>query len=348
MTVRPIGYYVHHHGAGHLARARAIARAADGRIVLLGTGIGILGIDLADDRPHSGAFDGMDGAHSRPDGLHYAPLDHDGIRSRVAAITRWIADHRPSLMVVDVSVEIAMLARLASVPVIYVRLNGDRNDPPHLEAFRSAVGLLAPFHPDLESSSTPQWVREKTCYLPGITGAALPRSRNAQPTILVVIGRGGEPGDGDALARAADSCPQWDWRVIGPCSLPGKGRANLAIMGWVHDADRAIADAALVIGAAGDGLVSAILSADRPFICIPEDRPFGEQRATAQRLHEVGAALVLSAWPEPTRWPDVIAAALALQPDARRRLHDPDGARAAARWIVKMAVDTRQAGEMAA
>lgn len=333
MSLRPIGYYVHHHGAGHLARARAIANASAGRIVLLGTGIGSLGIDLADDRLDTGAFDGADGAYCRPDSLHYAPLDHQGVRSRIATIARWIDIHRPALMVVDVSVEIAMMARLASVPIVYVRLNGNRTDRPHLYAFQGATALMAPFHQDLDAASTPTWVRKKTRYLPGITAGRPTPTRNADPTILIVVGRGGQSGDGEAFAQAARCCPQWHWRVIGPCSMPHDPPSNLAILGWVQDSDREIARATLVVGAAGDGLVGSVLAADRPFVCIAQDRPYDEQRATAQRLGEVGAALVVDSWPQPERWQQLIRDTLALSPEARQKLHDPNGARMAAEWF---------------
>lgn len=348
MIARPIGYYVHHHGAGHLSRARAIADASAGRVVLLGSGIGSLGIDLADDRPESGAFDGADVSVFRPEALHYAPLDHAGIRSRTATIARWIEAQKPTLMVIDVSVEVAMLARLASVPVIYVRLNGDRNDAAHLDAFRGAIGLLAPFHADLDAPTTLPWVRDKTRYLPGITTTCRSRSDDERRTLLVVIGRGGEAGDGDALARAAGSCPEWRWRVIGPCAPVHRAPANLEILGWVHNPDQVIADATIVVGASGDGLVGSVLAADRPFICIPQHRPFDEQRATARGLDEAGAALVLSTWPEPEQWPGLLDKALALRPQARRRLHEADGARAAAAWIQALADTYDEAREQAA
>ncbi|MET0365366.1 MAG: glycosyltransferase [Sphingobium sp.] len=347
-TGRTIGYYVHHHGAGHLTRARAIAEAAAGRIVLLGTGIGPPGVNLADDRRACRTFDGADGSENRPDALHYAPLDHDGIRSRVATIAQWVEAHKPSLMVVDVSVEVAMLARLASVPVVYVRLNGDRTDLPHLEAFRGAAGLLAPFHRDLECSTTLPWVREKTRYLPGITRKARVRSDHMCRTILVVVGRGGQAGDGEIIARTAARCPEWHWRVIGPCSAPRHHPSNLDLLGWIQDPEQAVADAHLVVGAAGDGLVGSVLAANRPFICLPEDRPFDEQRATARGLGAAGAAVVLSHWPEPERWPGLIVEALALPDEARRTLHDPHGADAAARWLCEMASASHTALEKAA
>lgn len=337
MTIRPIGYYVHHHGAGHIKRARALASAADGRIILLGTDVGAEGIDLPDDRLGTGQFDGLDSAACRPDALHYAPLDHEGIRGRVAAIAKWIEAARPALMVVDVSAEIAMLARLASVPVIYVRLNGDRTDAAHLESFRGASGLLAPFHEALELGTTPQWVKDKTRYFPGITTALRPSSLDEEGSILVVIGQGGATGDSNVLAEAARATPGRHWRVIGPCTVPRHCPSNLQILGWVKDPDVEIAKAALVIGGAGDGLVTAVLACRRPFICIPQLRPFGEQHATAQRLGELGAAVTLANWPHPETWLSLFEEARNLQAGAPRYLHDPLGVCSAANWIVAVA-----------
>lgn len=336
MTRRPIGYYVHHQGAGHRARAEAIAAASEWPVVLLGTGLGAAGIELCDDRPVSGRFDGIDDAAMRPAALHYAPIDHDGVRSRVARITHWIAAARPALMVIDVSAEVAMLARLASVPTIYVRLNGDRCDEPHLDAFRSATALLAPFHRDLEMPSTPAWIRDKTTYLPGIT--AMPCAHAPQEKrILLVMGRGGPPGDGAAIACAARACPAMHWRVIGPVTEPVDKPINLDLAGWVDDPTREIADAGLIVGAAGDGLVSAVLAADRPFLCIPEARPYDEQRVTALALDALGAAIMVDTWPSPDQWPSLIRRARALPSHARKRLHDPHGVDAAATWLATKA-----------
>lgn len=340
MNHRPIGYYMHHHGAGHLARARAIVAASDWPVTLLGTGIGDAGIDLCDDRPVSGQFDGVDGADSRSSVLHYAPVDHKGVRRRVAQMALWIATEHPALMVVDVSVEVAMLARLASVPTVYVRLNGDRRDSAHLDAFRSAFALLAPFHADLEMASTPPWVRQKTTYFPGIAAQAQaqaqedPRDENR---VLVVVGRGGPMGDGAQIADAARTCPDMHWRVIGPVTSPHDPPPNLEIAGWVDTPEQEIARAGVVIGAAGDGLLGAVLAADRPFICIPQDRPYDEQRATAARLKALDAAIVLQDWPHADLWPILIGEAHAVPSANRRRLHDPDGAKAAALWLADCA-----------
>lgn len=337
---RPIGYYVHHHGDGHRQRALAIAREAPERFVMLGTGLagrtdGVDCIDLPDDRTRH-VFDGQDGSDDRPASLHYAPVDHAGVRDRVARIVAWIAAARPSMMVVDVSVEVAMLARLAATPTLYVRQNGVRNDPPHLEAFRGARRLLAPFHASLDHPEIPGWVRDKTVYCPGLAVTTAHRTPRAE-VVLVVIGKGGPPGQGDRIARAARACPDLQWRVAGPVSPVLDPPANLTLLGWTGAMAEEIAGAGIVVGAAGLGLVTAVLATGRPFICLPEERPFEEQTSTAARLQGLGAALVLHDWPMSGHWPAIIARARELDPAVALALHDPDGAARTAAWLIAQA-----------
>ncbi len=343
---RPIGYYLHHHGDGHRRRAIAIARASPGSFTLIGTGLagrteGIDFLDLPDDRRiDSNTFDGCDPATARPLALHYAPVDHDGVRRRVAQLAAWIERASPALMVIDVSVEIAMLARLASTQTVYVRLGGVRDDVAHLEAFRGARALLAPFHRDLDNPSTVDWVRAKTRFFPGLTTAKPAPAAPLTDTVLVVYGIGGAGGRGDDLAQAACSTPDRQWRVIGPVSPPVRKPDNLSLLGWVEDGDAEIAAAGVVIGAAGDGLVNAVIATGRPFICLPQARPFDEQTSKASRLDHLGAAIVLETWPRPSQWPELIAAAHALQPNVLARLHDSHGPRYAAEFLIATANGT--------
>ncbi|UVO50115.1 glycosyltransferase [Sphingomonas sp. SUN019] len=336
---RPIGYYVHHHGVGHRARALAIADRAAGRFTLLGTDLsGRTGphpfVDLPDDRIDT-AFDGADGDASRPEALHYAPIDHGGIRRRVAAITAWIADARPALMVVDVSCDIAMLARLASVSTVCVRLGGRRDDVPHLQAFRAATGIVAPFAAALDDPATPGWVRDKTAYRPGIV------TRPAAATIdkgsvLVVVGAGGSSTDGADWARAARALPDRRWSVIGACRGIANAPENLTILGWVDDAAARIARAGVVIGSAGNGVLGIVIAARRPFVCIPEPRPFDEQRSNARGLVAAGAAVACDDVGT-ADWRALIAAAERIDPAAAAALDDPNGAEHAADYLISLA-----------
>ena len=334
----PIGYYVHHHGDGHRQRALAIAKAAPDCFTLLGTGLAgrtehISCLDLADDydgRAHSDRWIGVG------ESLHYAPHGHDGIRNRVAMMSDWIAREKPSLIVVDVSVEVAMLARLTSTPMVYVRLSGSRRDFPHLDAFRAAIAIIAPFHRELDDPEVAAWVRDKTSYLPGLSRVRTSKG-SAGNTILVVGGRGGSPFEGADLAAAATATPDKNWRAIGPVSAPENLPPNLTIAGRVERAAEEIAGAGVVIGHAGDGLISSVIATGRPFICLPQARPFDEQMVKARRLEALGIAVVLHTWPPPVAWPELLHRAQNLDVSASQRLHDPDGAARAANFLKSLA-----------
>ncbi len=333
-----IGYYVHHQGDGHRQRAVAIAGSAHDPIVLLGTGLqgkcaDRTFVDIADDRPASSSRQEQT---SPFDCLHYAPLRHAGVRERTAQIIDWIARLRPRLMVIDVSVEVAMLARLASVPTVYVRLGGRREDAGHLQAFRGALRLLAPFHEDLDEPSVPDWVRHKTWYVPGLTrasAAAVP----IDDLILVVNGRGGGILDGETIAAAAAATPTHAWRVIGPISAPSVCPSNLELCGWVDHADEEIGRAGIVVGTGGDGVVSAVIAAGRPFVCLPQQRPYDEQLSKARRLATLGAAVVLEHMPLTSDWPAILDRVRSLDPSRLTRLHDPHGLAKAANLLHELA-----------
>ena len=324
--MRPVGYYVHHQGIGHWQRATALARRLRRPCVLLGTipadrraSAPCPVLDLPDDALQDPA---RHGDLAGVPGLHYAPLGHDGLRRRMAAIAGWIAAQRPALLVVDVSVEVAMLARLCATPFLYVRLTGRREDPPHLAASGAAEALIAPFPAVLDTAGTPPWILRKTLH----TGflASAPGPGHAGGGIVVVCGRGGAGGDAAALAAAARATPAHRWRVLGPVTgqgadLPG----NLTLLGWRDDAPAILAGADLVIGGAGDGLVAEVAALGKRFLCLPEPRPFDEQADKARRLEALGAAVVRPAWPEAGAWPTLLREAAALDPARIAALHDP-------------------------
>jgi UDP-N-acetylglucosamine--N-acetylmuramyl-(pentapeptide) pyrophosphoryl-undecaprenol N-acetylglucosamine transferase len=65
----------------------------------------------------------------------------------------------------------------------------------------------------------------------------------------------------------------------------------------------------VVVAHAGQNSVADIAAARRPAIVIPQDRPFAEQDATAAVLTRERLAVVEPHWPEPSRWPALIARA---------------------------------------
>ena len=336
---RGIGWYVHHQGAGHLQRARAVAAHLARPCTIIGTlagadttGLDVL--DLLDDRPlgDGAGFDGQDGEAERPEAFHYAPLRHPGLRGRMARIAAWVERTDPALIVVDVSVEVALFARLLSVPTVVVRLAGERTDRPHREAFRSASRVLAPFPASLESPGTPDWVRAKTFYA-GFLGGARPALARDGQDVVVVFGKGGEGGDLGALAAAARAVPERTCHVLGPVSGQGETPANLHLHGWVADVGAFVAKAAVLVGGGGDGLVALAAAYGKRFLCLPEPRAYGEQTEKAEALHRLGAALIRPAWPAAEAWPGLLREALALDPAIIAGLYDPEGLKRCAAFL---------------
>ena len=326
--MRPVGYYVHHQGAGHLHRARLIAAALTRPCTLIGTFAGPVDsamLAVPDDRVDAG-FDGADGAASRPEALHYAPVGHAGLKARMAAIAAWIAANDPALLVVDVSVEVALFARLMSVPVVLVRLAGRRDDQAHLEAFRAAEILIAPFPPAFESPTTPEWVRDKTAYAGFLAKpVAVAHAPPVSGEIAVVLGRGGAAMEIARLAEAAEATPDWTWRVHGDLSAwHGARPANLHVRGWIDDIGAALDHAEIVVGAAGDGLLAAVVARGKRFVCLPEPRAFDEQVEKAETLARLDLAVVLPRWPAARHWPAILLRAMALDPGRLLALHDVD------------------------
>ncbi|WP_246725484.1 glycosyltransferase [Beijerinckia sp. L45] len=272
-----------------------------------------------------------------PEAFHYAPVDVAGIRRRMSLLAAWIDTNDPALIVTDVSVEIALFARLMGVRTAVMRLAGARTDVPHLEAFRSAASILTPFPSAFESSETPQWVRDKTFYggflaPPAVTAAPSTEARR----VVVVLGSGGTRISSAALASAANATPRMDWHVYGP-ALPAVPAPNLTFHGWRPDIANAIDEADVVVGGAGDGLLAEVATRGKRFICFPEDRPFDEQVDKARTLARLGLAVVLEGWPDPEGWVDVFRKVGSLNTERLRALADPHAVAAFAAKIESVA-----------
>ena len=126
-----IGCYIHHQGAGHLNRSLSWAKDWAEQ-----TGEEVTGTSSA---PRPAEWPGQapetPAAAQQAPWLHGAPLHHPGLRTRMRQISGWIAAAAPDLIVVDVSVEVALLARLHGVAAVSVALPGGPRRP------RSPAGL---------------------------------------------------------------------------------------------------------------------------------------------------------------------------------------------------------------
>ncbi|MFA4928185.1 MAG: glycosyltransferase, partial [Patulibacter sp.] len=296
-----IGWYVHHQGAGHLHRFLATRPWLGDDVVGLSTlprpaGIPADGwIALPDD-----AIDGTPDDPTAGGTLHWVPRGVDGLRERTALIAAWAAAAKPSVLVVDVSVEVALLGRLLSLPTVLVGQRGDRGDPAHALGYAGASRVLVPWtratHP---GGGGPPDDRLTFCgAVSRFDDAPTPddaRPASACRDVLLLVGAGGHALRADDVADAAASDPQRTWHVAGALRVPG--RPGVIDHGPAADVWALLHRCGVVVATAGANAIAEVAAARRPLVLLPQDRPFDEQRAHAAALVRAGLADVPGSWP---------------------------------------------------
>lgn len=335
-----IGWYAHHHGAGHIARLQAIRPHLDDVVAFSSRpapDVRHLPLDVAAPRSPRCA------TATVSDVWHYAPIGIAGLRNRMGAMAAWVTEADPDLFVVDVSVEVAALMRLLSVPTLVMRQHGRRDDLAHQRCYDDAAELLAPFPEWLEDPATPGDVRERTTYSGGFSrfdgrmpdrAAAREMLRLPMDERLVVVLGGADAVDWP-VGPAARATRGWRWQVLSR----GVGPADNVARTWVEDPSPWLAAADVVVGHTGHNVVMETAAADRPLITIPLPRPFDEQRRKAALLGDAGVCLVCPTWPTPQAWGGLLEAAVSLDPSGRRRLVDGAGSVRAAQVVAQAATE---------
>lgn len=270
-----IGYYVHHHGAGHLHRARCLAAALADDVVALST--------LA---PRAGFADWVqlppdDAEASRGDvtahgALHHAPIGAPLAARRTAVLTDWVATHRPRAVVVDVSVEAALAVRLTGAPVVVVAQPGDRDDAVHRLGYTLADLVVVPWAAAVYS---PAWLRPhapRTRFVGAISrfDDRRPSRATADGPVVALQGSGGS----------------WDVDLPAGVVTPSAG----------DDVWTLLQSASVVLTHGGLNAIAEVAAARRPAFVLPQSRPFDEQHATATALAAAGVAVTGA--PPTGRW----------------------------------------------
>lgn len=325
-----IAFYVHHHGSGHLMRTMQIVNALKGyQVILMGSGLNKIKqlpphvwlVHLPLDIPEEN--EKVIESSLPPTGLHYAPLGIQGSRDRVAIMTDVFRSHYPLILVVDVSVEVALLARLAGIPTIIIRQHGKRNDLAHELAYNSAELLIAPFAKSMYIGEEDHFFK-KTFFAGGFS--KFDQTKNDQETdpkmICILVGKGGTSINPELLQHIAKSCPSYHFNVMGLTNRETHDLKNLQFHGEVNDPAPLIGRAMLVIGNTGHNTVMEMASLNKRFIGIPEARPFEEQLEKAKSIE--GRSGILIIHPQQlyhTNWADVFEKISTEEPDWKDVIH---------------------------
>ena len=293
-----IGYYVHHQGRGHLSRLQAVAAHLDAPVVGLSSlprPVGWAGgwVQLPrDDDPVPSLDD--DAAASGV--LHWAPRHHRGLRARMAALASWIERAGPDAVVVDVSVEVALLVRLHGIPVVVVALPGERTDRAHLAAYDLADALLAPWPAEAHARGWPErWASKAWCVggLSRFDGIPRPSRPREGGRVLLLWGAGGRDADAACVEAARTATPGWAWTE----RSPDRPSPDL----WAE-----LCSADVVVTHAGQNAVADVAAARAPAVVVAQRRPHGEQVATARALRRLGIADGRPSWPAADEWGDIL------------------------------------------
>lgn len=317
-----IGYYVHHHGGGHLARARCIAARSSEPITVLSSlqrpaeateFADWIRLDRDDLEPGWAAAAG--GA------LHFAPQGVAGYADRMHTVAEWVRHNRPRLVVVDVSVEVSALVRLLGIPIVVMAGPGERFDGPHRLSYQLADRIIAPWPEAVYAPAYLQPFAAKVSYVGAMSrfdyrpvGPSAGTNR-----VLALFGRGGSSvsqSDVDAASRAT---PQWQWLSFGAAGMP-----------WCPDVWSELLEADVVVCHGGQNVLAEVAAARRAALLVPQSRPFREQVATATALEQSGIATMLPSWPEPSVWPRLLADAAEVGGRGWKRWSDGAGADRAA------------------
>ncbi len=325
-----IGWYVHHHGAGHQQRLLAVSRHLRTPVTAFGSAgppAGFAGewitLPRDDDDPVDRTSATADGA------LHWVPLHHPGLQDRTAAVAAWIAQARPSLFVTDVSVEVTALARLCGVPVVVFAMLGERGDPAHRLGRRLATALVAPWpaardRPDLEPDPGAGAPVVHVGAFSRFDGRPTTAAAARRGTVLVLFGSGGrDVVDADfRAARAATPGWTWEYRVPGSAEDGPAG----------EDVWTSLQRAEVVVVHGGHNAVAEVAAARRPAVVVAQDRPFGEQHRRAELLRAEGL-VALDSWPAAAEWPGLLDRARATGAGPWERWAPGDGAQRAAAFL---------------
>lgn len=345
-----IGWYVHHQGFGHAVRFVAVAE----KMRVIAPEVRLVGLGSVPPRGWDGGWVGLarddDPMPTDPDptadgALHWAPLLHRGMQSRSATTAEWLRKSGCRLFVSDVSVEMLLLARLCSVPTVALAMRGVREDRPHALGYDVAEALLAPWPASTQEQLPPQWMKKLTAvgsfsrFDDLINDDAQDEQGGSVRTVLLLLGNGGHEVSFDAVAEAADATPDWNWRIAGVSAAEANvsTRENLTFLGYVENVWQELQESSVVVGPCGTGSVGEVAAARRPFIALPQERPFDEQLVQASILERAGLVDVIRQWPPSSEWDGLLTKAATRSGLEWTPYNDGRGAERACRFLLDLA-----------
>lgn len=324
MSKPRISYYAHHMGSGHLRHARRIIDTDAFEVQVASAGAknwslfpeGTKYVPLAFDIDGGCSPVPVSGGH-----LHYSPQGAYITECFVTLNKAW-EQFTPDVVMVDVSVEVALFARLSVYRVAMRRMPGNRADQAHTLAYDVADALFAYFPDHLEDMehlkkyaheshylATPQPKKSPSLDLPMNEGLEL--GANGKTRNVVVQTSLGASITLSSVARVAAASRQWTWDVLGSIRQDSAHMPpNLTLHGTVPEPEKWMSTAAVVITSAGSNAIVAAVACGRPTLMISEPRPFDDQHEFALMLHRATGCVMIDSWDAVQDWDNALTKAV--------------------------------------
>lgn len=300
-----IGYYVNNHGTGHTNRLFCFVEEleamnydyqlfvfAENIPKILGTGI------LNNNKPGSNPKIQIIPL-TKPDwklnktskAFHSLPKNY---KEYFKPIVTCCIEHSIETFVSDLSVEVGMAVRLHVDKLVYILLHGNRIDDPHQTMFYEADTLLVPFSEVLEDNYFEVFKQDfNLAYSGGFLKFQYQDQKNFYPAefnkdkknVLIILGTGGDSFNENYIDVNTNI---YNVVILGKQSNKVKSIKFTNPYNYIRCAD-------IVVANAGDSIMHEVSYFNRPYICIPEERPFKEQLIKAETLEREELAYI-SSW----------------------------------------------------
>ncbi|WP_218353527.1 glycosyltransferase [Alteromonas lipotrueiana] len=326
-STKTLLYYVHHHGAGHLQRARTLIDALETQFAIifvvanpamqtkLQHEFGHLPCECLPskwaaspafpDRTYDSAFEGV-------------PCT-SAATQRALTFVNLLSAYQADLFISDVSAELSILARAAGVPVVMQRHSGETHiDPTQVFAYQSASALYAPYPRHIEDPDF-EFI-EKTRFLGFFSQLGAERQDAVRRGITLVSSKG--EGVETILPTLQQlQLPIW---VVG---CEGESTSNVTFLGYVNDISVHI-PTDVVVCSGGNNLLSELLLLGKKLIIVPQSRPYNEQVSKAAQLtkHNYAVTLPVTHIADVSHWQQAVHNAASIDTSRVSALANPHAA----------------------
>jgi hypothetical protein len=324
-----IGYYVHHHGSGHMQTALQIIPHIKQQVILLSSA------QKPSNLPSNATFVQLENdaieSYRQPLGSAFMYTPHSSrLLHRFQQILEAVRDYNITCMYVDVSLEVALFCKILGLTVGHNVMLGIRTDDPHTNLYAMCDFYISDNAPQMDVTSKRHGPRDVE-FIGGISRYKKTKytSCDNYENVVITLSPKSESTISNAVLDTARAYPYINWHIVGAAVNIPK-HPNIIVHGTVPDPKHIYMMADVAVGAGGHNTINEMASLGKRFICIPEDRPYQEQVAAAKALEINNMAVYCPRWPSIKDWQELFKNLNTIDLEAFQSVVNNDAAKRAA------------------